>query len=145
MELNIPRWATDEYDDNTIVLLWFLRKIAQKWPLTSLDRYHNKHFSFCINKEDVETILQTKYPVQKLYRYSSIKQALTVIDTGDGYTFQFKSAFKAHMVEISSQRAEEIVIYLLGCLNHNLMEDSKEYNYTLTDKIIRRRWPLFER
>lgn len=145
MKLSIPKWATGIDDDNVAVMLWFLRRLSVFWPKGKKTYTTMSGYSFCIKHEDVELMVKDKFPILKLYKYQSIKDNLTVADVGTGYLFQYKQARNTTVYELKERRAQEIVIYLLGCLNHNLIEPEKpkgEISYVLNDKLINRRFTV---
>lgn len=145
MIIPIPNWAKDVEDEGTIVLLWLLRHLASTYPLTKKEIRLGQVNAFNLVQTDVETILgmQERVIVDYLYDIPCIKENLSVANIGSGFVFQFKRYNKVVNKEINSRKYIEIMLYLLGATNNNLIDKGFiRSEYMQTQRNITHRWPF---
>ena len=131
MKIHVPQWITQVKDDHFKVFLWFCERISRQ---DGYDTYYHIH------TDDVVRICNKRN--KGLFDWLTEQgKDLDHIKFGQPYDekimFSIKSKPKLKkpgrphnekliVSEIEDQRAQLVYIYLLGCLNNNLLEGSEE-------------------
>lgn len=142
MKIILPKWAEGIQDENVNVLIAFLCRICDQYG-------YNTEYYIC--KHDVARIVDSQASstmVRNLRSYPQIQANIKfgdVLDTkmsfeitkrerreeGQKDLVRKERIFKSQHVEIelTTERAKLIWIYLLGCLNNNLItEEALDYS-----------------
>jgi hypothetical protein len=153
MQLTVPNWAAACKNENLLVLIWFMKRLARLYPDTKeirsgelvpgeMYRRQKKYFSkFGFYPQDINNILQTKLKANKLIEREGL---LDYIDLAEltGYTTMvtMQLTHTSTEVEIRDQKCIEIVCYLTGCLNRNLIEDERPQHFYNLDTSVKGRF-----
>ena len=128
MKVKVPAWAHNVDKEQYLVLFWMLRTLSQLYPPNSKAERKNRNVRnravYDIHKKDIHIMLGRYHGIRKeLYSWSEVEPNLEFGDlTNEKYRFMMDSWRAYHEVELQDQRSIEMVIYLSGCLNANLIE-----------------------
>ena len=151
MKLRVPIWAADVENDNILVLLWFMKRIALKYPETKEkksekpegDRIRRVTYHSCYNfyPSDIRAILQTKLDFFKQFKKAGIENYIELgLLTSESILVKMQLQQETIDLEISDPLCIELVCYLSGCLNSNLIETNKPVRHFMLDRAVRKRW-----
>ncbi len=144
MKILVPGYAHKVTNQNILVLLWLMRKLAKLYPdikKTEKIKYPRKHMTFIefgFYPHDLHMILQCARDSFReiddagLTEYVSIGQ-LTMHDS----VVRMRQIQASYAAEITDQRCIELICYLSGCLNNNLIETKKPVQHFCLEKAIK--------
>ena len=148
MTIKVPHWVTEIKDDHLKVFFWFCDRMA---------RQHGWNDIYTMHIDDVVRICDKRNNglIDWLHAQTAHTKRITIGHMYDKVICfslpewkserQFGERGRARVekfyeVELEDQRARYIYIYLLGCLNQNLLED----NSRSIDKYNTNAWGLKE-
>ena len=127
MKIQIPHWLTDVKDEHLIVFLWFCHRMSKQYGF-------NTYYTL-----EVDDVVRTCNKRNKglfewlLERTSHIKDITFGVPYDNSITFLVRrkdqvrvgrpAAEDMYEIELTNQRAQFTYVYLLGCLNNNLVYD----------------------
>lgn len=114
IKIKVPDWAEDIKDEGILVLLALLTKINFRY---GWEEWYNFHRSD-VNK--IKGNLQkTNHHLDPYYPLIQVAKPYN-----DELQFKMKRVFKHHLVSVklTDQRQIRVWCYLVGCLNHNLID-----------------------
>ena len=126
MKIKVPHWAEDIDRQEYLVLFWFLRSLTQCYPPNLGHKKGQKKFKpvYDIYKKDIHVMLGTYVEIRKsLYQWPEVEANL---EMGHLSNQRYRFILNQHRTyvekEITDRRCEDMILYLSGCLNHNLVE-----------------------
>tara|TARA_R110000744_G_C19245599_1_gene549710 strand:+ start:237 stop:734 length:498 start_codon:yes stop_codon:yes gene_type:complete len=140
MKVKIPWWAEEVKDENWIVLFWFLRSLTVCYPPYIIAK---KAGTFKSTKKleatyqflprDINTMLATRASLhKKIATWPTVAENFTLGLISNQITrCTLKTWALTHTVELKEQRSKDMVMYLSGCLNHNLIADTPRTDYQI--------------
>ena len=132
MKITVPKWVTEIEDDHLRVFFWFCDRMA---------RQHGWNDTYTMHIDDVVRICDKRNNglVDWLHTQTAHTKRITIGHMYDKVVCfslpEWKSTRqpgergrtrveKFYEVQLEDQRARYVYIYLLGCLNQNLLEDN---------------------
>lgn len=147
MILKVPNFMKDVTNQNIVVLSWFMLQLQRAYPDIRIRSKGNvTHAEFGFYPEDVRSILRHKgYGHNLLAKEPSIERnQLMIGEYSDNDTVvSMRIPGQKADYNITDQKCIELVCYLSGCLNRNLIEpDQKFVKYFKIDSAIKNnfRW-----
>ena len=144
MKILVPSYAYKVTNQNVLVLLWLMKKLGKLYPTLKKSKkilYPKKHMTFIefgFYPHDLHMILQSARDSFReiddagLTEFVSIGQ-LTMHDS----VVRMRNTQASFKAEITDQRCIELICYLSGCLNNNLIETEKPAHYFCLEKAIK--------
>jgi hypothetical protein len=135
MKVKIPYWAEEVKEENWIVLFWFLRSLTICYPIDLIQNQKGrprggtnatrKGASYNILPTDFNTIVGTRKGIhRKIDSWPTVAENFSLgMISNENYRCTLKSWYDMKEVELKEQRSKDLVLYLSGCLNHNLVTD----------------------
>lgn len=138
MQIEIPYLAREVEDEATLVFLAFFKQ---------LNLIYGYNEMYTLHARDVHIILRSsKEPYHYFKQHAPIVNKLITIGLlpGDRHSFQFKNRTelerflgndglekyerisRRHIVDIKDEKLKQIWMYLMGCLNRNLITKKDE-------------------
>lgn len=150
MKVKIPIWAKEVKDENWIVFFWFLRSLTICYPPYGRkeDRVR-KEYSGLSNRsirrrerpvaiyhmlpKDVHTILGTRALLHEaIESWPDVAENFTLgIISNQSTRCTLKTWSNFHTVDLKKRRSKDMIIYLSGCLNHNLITDEPRTEFQI--------------
>ena len=132
MKITVPKWVTEIEDDHLKVFFWFCDRMA---------RQHGWNDTYTMHIDDVVRICDKRKNglVDWLHKQTAHTKRITIGHMYDEVVCFSLPEWKSkrqpgergrtrveqfYGVELEAQRARYVYIYLLGCLNQNLLEDN---------------------
>lgn len=151
MTLSVPTWAAACKNENLLVLIWFMKRLARTYPDIKeiipgdyVDTYRRSkliYSKFGFYPQDINNILQTKLTPNKLIDREGLLEWINVAElTGYDTMVSMQLTQQAEVVEITNQKCIETVCYLAGCLNRNLIEDERPLHFYNLDRAVKGRF-----
>ena len=142
MKVKIPIWAEEVKDENWIVFFWFLRSLTICYPPYGrkedrkelLKRRRRPEAIYGMLPKDVHTILGTRALLhQTIESWPNVAKNFTLGNISNETTrCTMKTWALSHTVELKERRSKDMILYLSGCLNQNLLTDLPRTNYQIT-------------
>ena len=122
MRVQIPHWAKDVKDESILLLIAFAHRVTMKYG-------HDTWYS--LHKEDAGVMCNKRSA--GLFQWLQ-EQETGLMEFGEPYdhTLIFKMPYIPHRggseklveyIEFSKERERLIWMYILGCVNHNIIQD----------------------
>jgi hypothetical protein len=128
MKVKIPEWAVECNDENWIVLFWFLRSLTQAYP-PYLNRDRTKKgtpsFIYSMLATDFNTLIGSRHDHhRKIQSWPLMNKnfKLGQVSNND-YSCRMFSWHCTVTKELHTRRAKDLVLYLSGCLNNNVISE----------------------
>jgi hypothetical protein len=132
MTIKVPHWITEIKDDHLKVFFWFCDRMARQhgWNDTytmhidDVVRICDKRNNGLIDWLHAQTAHTKRITIGHMYDKVicfSLPEPKTARQPGERGRTRVE---KFYEVELEDQRARYVYIYLLGCLNQNLLEDN---------------------
>ena len=139
MKVKIPIWAEEVKEENWIVLFWFLRSLTICYPpYIKRDKAGRRRGGginavYHILPKDFHTIVGSrKVPHRKIASWPTVAENFSVgLISDENYRCTLKHWYDMKEVELKEQRSKDLVLYLSGCLNHNLVTDEPRTNFQI--------------
>jgi hypothetical protein len=148
MKITVPKWVTEIEDDHLKVFFWFCDRMARQHGWDHMYTLHiddavricDKRNNGLIDWLHAQTAHTKSITIGHMYDEVvcfSLPEPKTTREPGERGRNRVE---KFYEVELEDQRARYVYIYLLGCLNQNLLED----NSRSIDKRETNAWGLKE-
>ena len=143
MKVKIPIWAEEVKDENWIVFFWFLRSLTICYPphgrkadkkVYQLRKRRKPDAIYNMLPKDVHTILGTRALLHETIKsWPNVAENFTLgMVSNETTTCRMKTWSHSHTVEVKERRSKDMILYLSGCLNQNLLTDLPRTNYQIT-------------
>jgi hypothetical protein len=140
MEITIPRWAKDVKDENWLVLFWFTRNLTVCYPpyaeatRTGIRHENDKKklvAQYHMLPTDLTTIVGQMGRLQKtIAEWPEVAKNFQLgLLTNESTRITLRTWKLSSKVTIKTQRAKDLVLYLSGCLNRNIMTDEPRTDF----------------
>lgn len=146
MTITVPKWVTEIEDDHLKVFFWFCDRMARQHGWDHMYTLHIDDAVRICNKRNNGLIdwLHAQTAHTKRITIGHMYDKVICFSLPEPETTRSRRgrprAEKFYEVELEDQRARYVYIYLLGCLNQNLLED----NSHSIDKYNTNAWGLKE-
>jgi len=132
MTIKVPHWVTEIKDDHLKVFFWFCDRMARQHGWNDTYTMHiddavricDKRNNGLIDWLHAQTAHTKRITIGHMYDKVicfSLPEPKTARQPGERGRTRVE---KFYEVELEDQRARYVYIYLLGCLNQNLLEDN---------------------
>ena len=150
MKIKVPAYAHNCTNQNVLVLLWLMRKLGKMYPdlkKSQKIRYPRKHKTFVefgFYPKDLHMILQSARDSFREIDEAGLTDQVTV-----GQLSMYDSVVRMRNTqasctkELTNKRCIELVCYLSGCLNNNLIESEKPVHHFILEDAIRKRFVYY--
>ena len=145
MKVKIPHWAEEVKDENWIVLFWFLRSLTICYPPylkkdPNKDRRQRKlrpSAEYHLLPKDFNTIVGSrKKPHAIIEQWPNVYKNFRIgLISGNQTRCTMYTWYDTYEVELKEQRAKDLVLYLSGCLNHNLVTEEPRTDFQINSAI----------
>tara|TARA_R110001606_G_scaffold6446_1_gene28962 strand:- start:1102 stop:1590 length:489 start_codon:yes stop_codon:yes gene_type:complete len=142
MKIKIPYWAEEVKDENWIVLFWFLRSLTICYPpykkrdKAGRRRGGGVNAVYHILPSDFNTIVGSrKGPHSVIAQWPTVAENFSVGLLADNHRCTMNSWYDVYEVELKEQRSKDLVLYLSGCLNNNLVTDEPRTSFAINTAI----------
>ena len=125
MILSVPAYAHRCTNQNVLVLLWLLRKLAKRYPeIKGRSGMGDNWVEFGFYPKDLHMILQSARDSWREIADAGLEEQITIGElTMHDTLVRAKNTQATFKAEITDLRCIELVCYLSGCLNNNLIEE----------------------
>lgn len=141
MKISVPYYMKDVTNQNLLVLAWLMQTLGKTYPSSKSKLKNNRSYiEFGFHPSDIRTILQFKGNAHTLLeKEHGISKELAIGEySGSETIVKLRATLKKHECTITDQKAIELMCYLSGCLNRNLLEpDLPPVKYFNLDRTIR--------
>ena len=150
MILTVPSYAKDCTNQNLLVLMWLMKRLSLNYPdirYKDNSEYKKdnpyrrvvKYFSkFGFYPKDIRIILQSKADLNKIIKEQGLSEHMWSAElTGYDSIVEMRLTKESIKVELTDQKCIELICYLSGCLNNNLIEEDKPMKYFTLDSAVK--------
>ena len=140
MKVKIPEWAVECNDENWIVLFWFLRSLTISYP-----PYNNKQpgdikrpdFIYAMLATDFNTLTGSRIDHHiKIATWPLMKNQFKLgIVSNNDYSCRMVTWHKTVTKELKTRRAKDLVLYLSGCLNNNIISEEPRTTFYMNSAV----------
>lgn len=154
MTINVPTFFKECTNERLLVLTWFVLHIGRQWPETrekkklqymdmkgKVKSSTETWIKFGFYPEDIRTIIRSSVEPNKLIEAAGINEHLMITElSGQDTLVQMRSSQDSYEYELKDQHLIELVCYLSGCLNGNLIREGLPTKYYMIDRAVRKRF-----
>lgn len=144
MKVKIPYWAEEVKDENWIVLFWFLRSLSICYPpylgkpkKDKKQKQIRPRAEYHLLPKDFNTIIGSRAKVHtKIEAWPNVHKNFKVgLISGNQTRCTMLTWYDVYEVELKEQRSKDMVLYLSGCLNHNLVTEEPRTDFQINSAV----------
>ena len=140
MTIIVPAYAHRCTNQNVLVLLWLMRKLGGLYPdeLKYVEKA-TRFIEFGFYPKDLHMILQSGRDPWREVADAGLDDNITIGElTMHDSTVRMRNTQATYKAEITDPRCIELVCYLSGCLNNNLIEEEKPVHYFMLESALKK-------
>ena len=145
MILSVPAYAHRCTNQNVLVLLWLMRKLGKRYPdLREKVPGFKTFIEFGFYPKDLHMILQSARDPWREIADAGLDDNITIGElTMYDSTVRMRNTQASYKAEITNPRCIELICYLSGCLNNNLIEEEKPVKYFMLEGSLKKHFVYY--